>query len=70
MKIYDAAVSKEAMLHVLEQRMGTEKTVTMGSVPGQYDVLIPTAERDLVVKELKRRFEPVSWRGWKNIFRL
>ena len=70
MKIYDAAVSKEAMLRVLEKRLGTKETVTMGSVPGRYDVYIRAADRDQVVKELKRRFEPVDWRGWRNIFRL
>ena len=69
-KIYDAAVSKEAMLEELKQIMGIEKTVTMGSIEGHYDVYIPNADRDLVVKELKKRFEPVSIRGWRNIFRL
>ena len=69
-KIYDAAVSKEAMLEELKQIMGIEKTVTMGSIEGRYDVYIPNADRDLVVKELKRRFEPVSIHGWRNIFRL
>lgn len=70
MKVYDAAVSKEAMLRVLEAYMGTKETVTMGSLPGQYDVFIQAADRDQVVKELKRRFEPVDLRGWRNIFRL
>ena len=69
-KIYDAAVSKDAMLEELKQIMGIEKTVTMGSIEGRYDVYIPNADRDLVVKELKKRFEPVSIRGWRNIFRL
>lgn len=70
MKVYDAAVSKEAMLRVLEEHMGTKETVTMGSIPGQYDVFIQAADRDQVVKDLKRRFEPVDLRGWRNIFRL
>lgn len=69
LKIYDHKVSREAMLSVLEEQMGTKKTVTMGSVPGKYDVYIADADRDQVVKELKRRFEPVSLRGWKNIIR-
>ena len=68
-KVYDRRVSRQAMLSVLEEQMGTRKTVTMGSVPGQYDVYIADADRDQVVKELKRRFEPVSLRGWRNIFR-
>ena len=70
MKVYDAAVSKEGMLRVLEEQLGTAKTVTMGSVEGKYDVLIDNADRDQVVRELKRRFEPVDLRGWKNILRL
>ena len=70
MKIYDAHVSKEAMLRVLEERMGTKQTVTMGSDPKRYDVYIRAADRDQVVKELKRRFEPVDLRGWRNIIRL
>ena len=45
-------------------------TVTMGSIPGHYDVFIRNADRDAVVKELKRLFEPVSLRGWRNMFRL
>lgn len=70
LKVYDAAVSKEAMLRVLEERMGTRETVTMGSIPGKYDVLIEQADRDQVVRELKRRFEPVDLHGWRNILRL
>ena len=58
------------MLRVLEERLGTRETVTMGSTPGDYDVYIRDADRDQVVKELKRRFEPVDLRGWRNIFRL
>ena len=37
---------------------------------GRYDVYIEDANKDLMVKELKRRFEPVSLKGWKNILRL
>ena len=32
--------------------------------------VIDNADRDQVVRELKRRFEPVDLRGWKNILRL
>ena len=37
---------------------------------GEDDVYIEDAGRDSVVKELKKRFAPVSLRGWKNIFHL
>ena len=61
-KIYDAGCTREAMLLELEKRMGTRQTVTFGGVPGKYDVYIEDSDRDLLVKELKHRFEPVDFR--------
>ena len=69
LRIYDAACSRENMLRELEAWMKTEKTVTFGGDPGRYDVYIENADRNLLVKELKRRFEPVDLRGWRRIFR-
>ena len=69
LRICSAVASRESMLRELEARMGTSRTVTFGSVQRQYDVYIENADRDLVVKELKRRFEPVDLRCWKRIFR-
>ncbi len=69
LKIYDANTSRETMLRCLEELMGTEQTVTFGSIPGKYDVYIENGDRDLMVKQLKRRFEPVDFRCWKTIFR-
>ena len=69
LKIYDAACSREAMLRELESIMGTKRTVTFGGTPGKYDVYIENADRNVLVKELKRQFEPVDFRCWKSIFR-
>ena len=69
LKIYDASCSREAMLRELEKIMGTARTVTFGGTPGKYDVTIENADRNLLVRELKRRFEPVDFRCWKSIFR-
>ena len=68
MKIYDAAVSRAAMLQELVARLKPKELVTFGSVPGRYDVVIASADRDRMVRELKRRFEPVDLRGWRNCF--
>ncbi len=68
LKIYDASVSRAAMLRHLEERLQTKDTVTFGSIPGQYDVVIESADHNRMVRALKRRFEPVSLRGWRNIF--
>lgn len=69
LKIYDAATSRTAMLPELEKLMGTEKTVTFGGMQGNYDVHVQNDDRNLLVKELKRRFEPVDFRCWKSAFR-
>lgn len=68
LKIYDASCSRTAMLRELESIMGTKKTITFGGDASRYDVAIPNADRNLLVKELKRRFEPVDLRCWKNVF--
>ena len=69
LRIYDASCSREAMLRELERRTGTSKTVTFGGDPERYDVYIRDADRNLLVRELKRRFEPVDIRGWREVFR-
>ena len=69
LKIYDVNTTREAMLRELERLMGTKKTVTFGSVPGKYDVYIEKGDRDRLIHELQKRFEPVDLRGWKNILR-
>ena len=69
LRIYDSDCSREAMLRELEKLMGTNKTVTFGAVEGKYDVYIDNADRNLLVKELKRCFEPVDFHCWKSIFR-
>ena len=69
LKIYDAACSREAMLRELEARMGKKRTLTFGGVPDKYDVFIENSDRNLLVKELKPRFEPVDLRCWKSVFR-
>ena len=68
--IYDYSVSRESMLRELEKLMGTKQTVTFGGVPNKYDVYIRDADKNLFVKELKKRFEPVDLRNWKTAFRV
>ena len=70
LKIYDAGVSKESMLKELASMLGAKEVVTFGCTPGRYDVTIPNGNRNLMVKALRDRFEPVDFRCWKSIFRL
>ena len=66
--IYDAAATRQAMLGTLQQRLQPAETVTFGADPDHYDVVIENADRNHMVRELKRRFEPVDLRGWRNVF--
>ncbi|MBE5996050.1 MAG: hypothetical protein E7240_01690 [Lachnospiraceae bacterium] len=70
LKIYDRRASREAMLKELEEIMGTKWTVTLGGVPGKYDVYIKNANRDEMVKALKKMFEPVSFQNLKSMIRM
>ena len=67
-RIFPAEATKESMLARLQEMTGAKKTVTFGSEAGRCDVVIHHANKDLMVKELKRRFEPVSLKGWRNMF--
>ena len=69
LKICSAEASRERMTAKLEERLGTKQTVVFSSIPGAGDVVIPDADKDRMVHELKRRFEPVDLRGWRNMFR-
>lgn len=70
LKIYDAGVSREAMLHILEEKLGTEKTVLIGKTPEEADLVVTDPGNNQAVKLLKRHFEPVDLHGWKNCFRI
>ncbi len=70
LKIYDAAVSKEAMLRVLAEKLGTEETVTLRAGTPDCTVPVNAPETGQAVKEIKKRFEPVDLHGWKNMFRI
>ena len=69
-KILPVESSKEKMQDLLMEQIGVKKKVTFGSRPGTCDVYIRDADKDRMVKELKRRFEPVNLKGWRNIFRV
>ena len=70
LRIYSASATRDNMLEQLRQMTGAPKVVTFSNKPGSADVLVRDPSRDQVVKELKKRFKPVSLRGWRNIFHL
>ncbi len=68
LKIYEKSSSREAMLRELEALLQTGETVRFGPAGSGADVEITEPERGQLVRELRRRFEPVSLKGWRNIF--
>ena len=65
MRIYAAAATREAMLSYLQRKVGAPRMVTFGT-ENNADVIISDARRGTMVRELKKRYEPVSLKGWRN----
>ncbi|HAB93187.1 MAG TPA: hypothetical protein DCF49_00230 [Lachnospiraceae bacterium] len=70
LRIYTAGANRTAMLEQLRRYVGAPRTVTFGSDPGECDVLIVDAAHGRMVKELKKRYAPVSLKGWRNIIHM
>lgn len=64
-KIYNKNASREHMILYLQQTLGIRKTVTFGSIPGKYDVLVQDSNTGGMIRTLKRLYEPVK-RPWKR----
>ncbi len=69
-KILPAESSQEKMQQLLMEQRGLSKKITFGSQSGACDVYIRDTDKDHMVKELKKRFEPVDLHGWRSVFRL
>lgn len=67
LRIYDHRATQRAMLEELRRYTGAPRTVLFGIRRGECDVLIPDAGGGHMVKELKKRFEPIDIRGWRDI---
>ena len=61
MKIYNRNATKRNMTHQLQEMYGIEKTVRIGTVPGDCDVLVEEGDYNHVVHLLKKMYEPLRW---------
>ena len=57
LKVYAADACKANMLKILQKRIGAEKVITFGSIPGQYDVYVHDDGGNSAVKMLKKLYE-------------
>ncbi len=67
LRIYSGDATRRAMLEELRRYTGAPRTIFFSNDPSECDVVIPDAGGGHMVKELKKRYEPVSLAGWKNI---
>ncbi|MEE0111281.1 MAG: hypothetical protein UEP57_10410 [Oscillospiraceae bacterium] len=56
-KLYAKNACKANMLKLLKARVGAEKVVTFGSIPGEYDVYVHDDGGNSAVKAFKRLYE-------------
>lgn len=53
--------TRENMIHYLQKMLGAEEIVTFGSIEGKYDVVVRDQNMDLVVRTMKKLFEPIGF---------
>ncbi|MCQ2516882.1 MAG: HAD hydrolase family protein [Saccharofermentans sp.] len=58
-KIYDKTASKDNMLGYLKETYSFDKTITFGTIKGQYDVLINKNDANDVVRRIRKLYEPL-----------
>ena len=56
LKVYAADACKANMLKILQTRIGAERVITFGSIPGQYDVYVHDDGGNSAVKMLKNLY--------------
>lgn len=63
LKIYNKNAVRKNMNRYLQEMTGTSSIVTFGSIPGRYDVVVSPGDYNRVVRELKKRYEPLKYIG-------
>lgn len=58
-KIYNKNATKENMIMYLKEYTSLSEVVTFGTVKDQYDVFIDTDDVNKVVREVRKRYEPI-----------
>ncbi len=56
LKMYHCSCSKREMLNELQQQLEIENVVTIGTIPSQYDVVLPEENENQTVKCVKKMF--------------
>ena len=57
LKVYNPAAQKANMVEILRQRTGVKQVVTVGSIPGAYDIFVNDDGGNSAVKAIKKLYE-------------
>ena len=69
LRVYSADATRKRMLKRLKEYVQAEKIVKFGFEEQGVDVCLP-CHGDEMVKEIKRMFEPISLKGWRNMLKV
>lgn len=58
-KIYNKNATKENMTAYLMEQLSVKKTITFGTIPDRYDVFIDTKDVNRVIREVRKKYEPI-----------
>ncbi len=61
LKMYHHECRKQEMLTELKKRINPENVITIGTIPSQYDIVLPEENENQTVKCLKKLFEKNKW---------
>lgn len=61
-KIYNKDATKDNMLKYLKDYLKVDRSITFGTIPGQYDVLINEDDANQVVRKVRKMYEPFIFR--------
>lgn len=61
LKIYSRECSKRKMILALQKQQEISKVMTIGTIPNQYDIVLPEENENQTVKSLKKHFEQNKW---------
>lgn len=62
LRIYSADGSREKMAEYLRQLSGAQRSISIGSIPGRYDICTEGADTDEVIRILRSHYEPFIWK--------
>lgn len=62
-KIFNKNATRDNMLLYLEKTTGLSKTITFGSIPGKYDILINEDDTNQVARTLRKMYKVPFWKS-------